>query len=155
MDKKNDIKVFGLNDFTKDYETNGATPKTVTMPQNTYLFSFIICEERNRTAYLYTSDLIIPHGQLYPTFGGALDAALELFTDYEVTELKDAFTGNNDVAFQAIRRNPTGGLFIKTFLITRLTLGVIQDDQVFSTRMGNYIFTNSREGKDYGSHYAW
>lgn len=155
MAKKNDIKVFGLNDFKKDYETYGATPKTVTMPQDTYLFSFIVCDERNRTAYPYTSDLIIPHGQLYPTFGGALDAVLELFTDYEVTELKDAFTGNNEVAFQAIRRAPTGGLFIKTFLITRLTLGVILDGQVFSTRIGNYIFTNSLEGKDYGRNYAW
>lgn len=155
MAKKNDIKVFGLNDFTKDYEANGATPKTVTMPRDTYLFSFIVCDERNRMAYPYTSDLIIPHGQLYPTFGGALDAALELFTDYEVTELKDAFTGNNDVAFQAVRKNPTGGLFIKTFLVTRLTLSTIFDNQVFSTRIGNYIFTNSREGKDYGSNYAW
>ena len=155
MTKKNDIKVFGLNDFKKDYETYGATPETVTMPKDTHLFSFIICDERNRMAYPYTSDLIIPHGQLYPTFGGALDAAMELFKDYEVTELKDAFTGNNDIAFQAIRRNPIGGLFIKTFLITRLTLGTILDDQVFSTRMGNYIFTNSWEDKDYGSHYAW
>lgn len=155
MAKKNDVKVFGLNDFKKDYETYGATPETVTMPQDTYLFSFIVCDERHRTAYPYTSDLIIPHGQLYPTFGGALDAAMELFKGYEVTELKDAFTGNNDVAFQAVRRNPTGGLFIKTFLITRLTLSAILDDQVFSTRIGNYIFTNSREGKDYGSNYAW
>ena len=155
MVKKNDIKIFGLNDFTKDYETYGVTPETVTMPQDTYLFSFIICDERNRTAYPYTSDLVIPHGRLYPTFGGALDAAMALFKGFEVTELKDAFVGGDEVAFQAIRKSPTGGLFIKTFLITRLTLGVILDDQVFSTRIGNCIFTNSREGKDYGSNYAW
>ena len=155
MAKKNNVKVFGLNDFKKDYETYGATPETVTMPQNTYFFSFIVCDERHRTAYPYTCDLITPHGQLYPTFGRALDAAMELFTGYEVTELKDAFVCDNEVAFQAIRRNPTGGLFIKTFVITRQSLGVILDDQVFSTRIGNYIFTNSREGKDYGSNYAW
>ena len=155
MAKKNDIKVFGLNDFKKDYETYGATPEIVTIPQDTYLFSFIVCDERNRTAYPYTSDLIIPHGQLYLTFGGALDAAMELFKGYEVTELKDAFTGNNDVAFHAVRINPTVGIFIITFLITLLTLSSILDDQVFSTRIGNYIFTNSREGKDYGSNYAW
>lgn len=155
MVKKNDVKVFGLKDFKKDYETNGVTPETVTMPQNTYLFSFIICDERNRMAYPYTSDLIIPHSYLYPTFGGALDAAMELFKGYEITELKDAFTGNNDIAFQAIRRNPTGGLFIKTFLVTRLTLGTILDNQEFSTRIGNYIFANSLEGKDYGLNYAW
>lgn len=155
MAKKNDIKVFGLNDFKKDYETYGATPETVIMPQDTYLFSLIVCDERDRTTYPYTSDLVIPYGQLYPTFGGALDVAMKLFKDYEVTELKNAFTCSNSVAFQAIRRNPIGGLFITTFLITRLTLDRILDDQVFSTRIGNYIFTNSREGKDYGSNYAW
>lgn len=80
---------------------------------------------------------------------------MELFTDYEVTELKDAFVCDNEVAFQAIRRNSTGGLFIKTFVITRQSLSVILDDQVFSTHIGNYIFTNSREGKDYGSNYGW
>lgn len=40
MDKKNNIKVFGLNDFTKDYEAIGATPETVTMPRDTYLFCY-------------------------------------------------------------------------------------------------------------------